>query len=356
MDVSVVHPEDLSSADLSTWRHLQASEPALDNAFLSPEFAAIVGRCRPQTRVAIVHDGGEIVAFLPFELGALGIGRAIGCGVSDAQGLICQRGQTMDPVRLVRACGIGVWEFDHLVFRLDVLSPWTYDVGQGPVMDVREGYEAYLHQDDRHKSRSMCSLLQKRRKLKREQGDIEFTFASTDMAALATLIDWKSAQYARTGHFDRFSRPWIRDLVRLLAACDEPACRGTLSTLSVGGRLIAAHFGIRTTTRLSLWFPSYDLEFARYSPGLQLFLALAEAAPDHGVGILDLGKGTEPYKLSLASWSYPVASGRVEAKQLASFARRLETGVQRRADDFIVGHPRLRALLPPGLSKVGRLR
>jgi CelD/BcsL family acetyltransferase involved in cellulose biosynthesis len=160
----------------------------------------------------------------------------------------------------------------------------------------------------------MCSLLQKRRKLEREQGDIEFTFASTDMAALATLIDWKSAQYARTGHFDRFSRPWIRDLVRLLAACDEPACRGTLSTLSVGGRLIAAHFGIRTTTRLSLWFPSYDLEFARYSPGLQLFLALAEAAPDHGVRILDLGKGTETYKLSLASWSYPMASGRVEAK------------------------------------------
>jgi CelD/BcsL family acetyltransferase involved in cellulose biosynthesis len=259
----------------------------------------------------------------------------------------------MDPVRLVRACGLGAWEFDHLVFRLDVLAPWTYDVGQGPVMDVREGYKAYL---GRHKSRSMCSLLQKRRKLEREQGDIEFTFASTDMAALSALIDWKSAQYARTGHFDRFSRRWIRDLVRLLAACDEPGCRGTLSTLSVGGRLIAAHFGIRTTTRFSLWFPSFDLEFAHYSPGLQLFLAMAEAGPEHGVELLDLGKGTEPYKLSLASWSYPVAAGRVEAKPLASLARRLETGVQRRADSFVVDHPRLRALLPPALSKVGRLR
>ena len=271
----------------------------------------------------------------------MGIGRAVGYGVSDAQGLICRRGQAMDPPGLVRACGIGVWEFDHLVFRLDVLDHWTHDVGQGPVMDVREGYKAYLHQDDRHKSRSICSLLQKRRKLERESGDIDFTFASTDMAALATLIGWKSAQYARTGLFDRFSRRWVRDLVGLLAACEAPGCRGTLSTLSAGGRLIAAHFGIRTTTRLSLWFTAYDTEFGQYSPGLQLFLAMAEAAPDHGIEILDLGKGNEPYKLSLASWSYPVAAGRVEARRLATLACRLETGFERRADAFVVDHPRL---------------
>jgi CelD/BcsL family acetyltransferase involved in cellulose biosynthesis len=355
MEVSILRPQDLSCAELSAWRQLQAANSTLDNAFFSPEFAAAVGHCRPGTAVATVRDGGDIVAFLPFEHRHLGIGQAVGYGVSDAQGLICCPELAMDPVRLVRACRLGVWDFDHLVFRLDRLTRWTYDVTSAPVMDVSGGYKAYLHEDDRCHHRLFRSIMQKRRKLEREHGELNFVFESADASALTALMDWKSEQYHRTGHFDRFSRRWIRELVGRLATCDGPGCQGTLSTLSVGERLIAVHFGIRTTTRMSLWFPAYDPSFGQYSPGLQLFLSMAEAAPDHGVELLDLGKGNEPYKASFASWNYPVASGRVQATHLASFARRLEVRGERTAEELVVSHPHIRSLLPDSLSRVDRV-
>jgi CelD/BcsL family acetyltransferase involved in cellulose biosynthesis len=203
-------------------------------------------------------------------------------------------------------------------------------------MDVREGYDAYLQQGDRARGRRIQGLPQKRRGLERELGGLEFVFDACDPSALDSLMRWKSAQWVRTGNFDRFSSDWIRELVQVLANCKETGCRGTLSTLSAGGRLVAAHFGIRTATRLSLWFTAYDYGLKKYSPGLLLFLAIAEAAPQYGVGILDLGKGGEQYKESLASWEYPAAAGRVKASDVSGLVRRAQAGGERRWDEFVV--------------------
>jgi CelD/BcsL family acetyltransferase involved in cellulose biosynthesis len=356
MDVTVVRPGQLTSAEVEAWRRLQASRSSLDSAFLSPEFTMLVGTCRADAMVAVLRSEGRVVAFLPFERGRLGIGRAIASGVSDVQALICEGELSIFPPDLVRACGLGVWEFDHMVSRLEVLAPWTYITERSRVIDVSDGYDAYLKQGDRLHSRTYVSAMQKSRKLEREHGPITFEFSSNDMSALAAIMRWKSDQYDRTGHFDRFSRPWIRQLVEQLARSQSPGCRGTLSTLSVGERLVAAHFGIRTDGHFALWFPAYDLSFAQYSPGLLLFLRMAEAAAAQGIGVLDLGKGSETYKSSLASWDYPVASGRVEAKRLPSLVRRLEVGAHRRADTLVLSHPRLSARLPSALNHVDRVR
>lgn len=356
MEVSVIRPCQLTPADIETWRRLQRSRPPLDSAFLSPEFTMTVGRCRTDARVAVVRSGRSAVAFLPFEHGRFGIGRAIASGMSDVQALICDQELAIDPPDLVRACGIGVWEFDHLVSRLEVLAPWTYLTERSWVIDVSDGYDAYLKQGDRCRSRTYSSLMQKARKLERDHGPVKFEFSSSDTSALEAIMRWKSAQYDRTGHFDRFSRPWIRQLVTGLARSEAPGCRGTLSTLAVGDRLVAAHFGIRSEARFGLWFPAYDLSFSQYSPGLLLFLRMAETAAARGIGLLDLGKGSEGYKASLASWHYPVACGRVEAKRWPSLVRRFEVGAQHRADTLVLGHPRLRARLPSALNRVDRVR
>jgi CelD/BcsL family acetyltransferase involved in cellulose biosynthesis len=330
-------------------------DPALDNAFLSPEFAIAVDRSTADARIAVVRDGKEVIAFLPFQRGRLGIGRAIALGVSDAQAVICAPDCELDVVELFRSFGLGVWEFDHLVSRLSEFEAFMWGTGASTVMDVREGYDAYLRQGDRASRRRIQGLPQKRRGLERDFGSLEFTFDSHDRRALDTLIEWKSAQYVRTGIFDRFSRRWIRSLVFALSTSAQTGCRGTLSTMSAGGRLVASHFGIRTETRLSLWWIAYNEEFRKYSPGLQLFLAMAEAAPHHGTGLLDLGKGGEQYKDSLGSWTYPVASGRVQVHVLPSLARRAQGGSRRRWEDFVVRHPRMRSGLPAALATIDRV-
>jgi len=353
MDVSVCAPRDMSEEDLSAWRRLQRSDPALDNAFLSPEFALAMGRCVGNVEIGVFREPAEVVAFFPFQRGHVGIGWALGIGVSDAQAVICKPEFVVDLPELVRACGLGMWEFDHLVSHLDQVPtseiPWAF------VIDVRDGYDAYLSQQDRRKGRLFHSTMQKRRKLVREVGELHFEFDAADPAGLEALMRWKSAQFHRTACVDPFSRRWVRDLVHELATADEPGCRGTLSTLHAGSHLIAAHFGIRTSTRLSLWFPSYDTAFARYSPGMQLFFLMAESAPDHEVGLLDLSKGDMPYKHLLASFVYPVGFGRVELDPLSVLTREVVGGARRRMRGLETAHPHLAGLVPRSVSHDDRV-
>jgi CelD/BcsL family acetyltransferase involved in cellulose biosynthesis len=356
MDISTLRPDELSDAELAAWHRLQFSGAGLDNPFLSARFARAVGHHRPDTRVAIMRDQGEPVAYLAYQLRPLGVARALGMGISDAQAVICGPGLRFDPVEILRCAGIGVWDYDHLTSNLDIFSPFAFYNTNAPVMDITGGYEAYMRQDDRAGHRLMRSTMQKRRKLEREQGKLEFVFESSDRDALARLISWKSAQYLRNGRFDRFSRPWVAGVVKELAWSDDPWCRGSVSTLTAGGRLVAAHVGIRTPGRLSLWFPAYDPELGQYSPGMQLFLFRAEGAAGRGVALLDLGVGDEAFKQSLASWYYPVSCGQVQARPFFGWAHHMTRRALRKLDNIVGGHPGLRDHLPSSLSGVDRVQ
>jgi len=113
MDISTLRPDDLSDAELAAWHRMQSSGPGLDSPFLSAHFARAVGHHRPDTRVAIVRDQGEPVAYLAYQLRPLGVARALGMGISDAQAVICAPGLRFDPVEILRSAGIGVWDYDH---------------------------------------------------------------------------------------------------------------------------------------------------------------------------------------------------------------------------------------------------
>ncbi|MET9935077.1 MULTISPECIES: GNAT family N-acetyltransferase [unclassified Streptomyces] len=166
--------------------------------------------------------------------------------------------------------------------------------------DVGEGYAAYeaflrVQSPDFPET----TLAKERRLARRTDGGVRFVFDERDPAALRTLVAWKSARYRRTGRRDRFAEEWINALVRRLHALRTPGRSGVLSVLQAGERPVAAHFGLRSATVLSCWFPAYDPAFAPYSPGLVLHLRTAEAAAAAGIGTLDLGRGYAEYKNAL---------------------------------------------------------
>ncbi|MFD2349447.1 GNAT family N-acetyltransferase [Nonomuraea ferruginea] len=66
-----------------------------------------------------------------------------------------------------------------------------------------------------------------------------------------------------------------------------------------------------TATTLVGWFPAYDTEYARYSPGIVHHMQMAEAAAKSGLHIIDMGKGGKEYKDWLKSGTLYVAEGRV---------------------------------------------
>jgi CelD/BcsL family acetyltransferase involved in cellulose biosynthesis len=367
--IRVVAPGELSEGDLDAWRALRVKSGAPMNPFMEPEFSRAVGRVRPAARVAVITEAPEgaegaraeaavteTAGFFAFETGPLGHGRAIGLGVSDSQGAVLRPGLRIEARDLMRACSLSAWEFDNLE---DGQAPFASHAAEefaSPVIDIGDGFEAYEAGLRERSPKFYRTTTAKERRLGRQAGEVRFVFDERDPAALAKLMEWKSAQYRRTGRRDRFAKDWIRDLVRLLAQTRSPGCCGVLSVLYAGDRPVAAHFGLRSRSVLSCWFPAYGTEFAKYSPGLILHLRMAEAAAAEGIGMLDLGRGDAEYKDSLKTGALKVYEGSVVRPGPRAALYGLSRVPARRAHRFVRNRPRLASLAQGTLNQIGKAR
>ncbi|MEU5211425.1 GNAT family N-acetyltransferase [Streptomyces sp. NPDC020742] len=361
MDITVHHPRDLSAADRAAWTALQseapsAGAPQLANPFLAPEFALAVGRCRSGVRIAVLREGGRPAAFLPFHRSPLGVGRAIGLGVSDAQGLVHRPGLRWDARELLRACGLSVLEFDHLVADQRPFDNGSWQPHASPVIDVDQGYQAYLERLRAQSPKFLRTTLAKERKLGRNAGPVRYVHDERDPEALRTLARWKSAQYRRTGRSDRFAQAWIVRLVRELFHTRTDSFAGLLSVLYAGDRPIAAHFGPRTRSVLSCWFPAYDPAYAKYSPGLVLHLRMAEAAAAASMDYLDMGRGEAEYKDSMKTRELRVAEGWVMRPHPVALGHWAHRASRRALRSAVLARPELRDAADRLFRQAGRIR
>ncbi|WP_406268803.1 GNAT family N-acetyltransferase [Streptomyces sp. NBC_00191] len=354
--IRVVKPDELDETEIDAWRALRTKSGSPANPFMEPEFTLAVGRVRPAARVAVLWEDGEPAGFFPFERGPLGHGRAIGLGVSDSQGALLRPGLTIASRELLSACALSAWEFDNLEAGQGVFQPEAAEEFASPVIDVGAGYAAYEQLLRAQSPKFLKTTLAKERRLGRQAGEVRFVFDERDPGALRTLMEWKSAQYRRTGRRDRFAKEWINTLVRQLHETRTPGCSGVLSVLYVADRPVAAHFGLRSRTVLSCWFPAYDPQFAKYSPGLILHLRMAESAAADGIGLLDLGRGPSEYKDSLKTGELRVFEGASTRPGAGAALYWLSREPSRQAHSFVRNRPRLAGYAQRILKQVGRLR
>lgn len=228
--------------------------------------------------------------------------------MSDSQGAVLRPGIRLDPRRLLAACALSSWEFDNLEAGQHLFVPHAAEELASPVVDIGEGFESCTRRLRAAAPGFLLRTPAKERRLARQVGEVRFVYDAHDLDASRALMRWKSAQYRRTGRRHRFAQQWITALVERLASGDEPECRGLLSVLYADGRPVAAHFGPRSPTVLSWWFPAYDRDYGTYSPGLVLHLRMLEAAAD-GIRPVGLGSGPARYEDSLKTRELPVYEG-----------------------------------------------
>jgi CelD/BcsL family acetyltransferase involved in cellulose biosynthesis len=357
--ITIHRPEELDAPLTRAWHRAMDESPAYANPFLAPEFTAGVARYRTGTRVrvAVVREGGEPVGFLPYERGPLGVGRAIGLGLSDCQALVHLPGVTWDTAELLRACGLSLFEFDHLVEEQKPFAAHVTGTFASPVVDLRPGddpdYSRWLRATYPGLART---TLKKERRLARDLGEVRFAHDERDPRMLRRLMAWKSAQYRRTGRMDRFARPWIVGLVDDLFQRREEHFTGVLSVLYAGDRPVAAHFGPRSRTVLAAWFTAYDPELRYYSPGLLMHLRMAEAARRDGVRVIDFGRGDKEYKDWLKTRELRVGEGFATRPHPVAAAHRLWRRPVRGLRNTVLAHPGLREPADRLLKTVGTLR
>jgi CelD/BcsL family acetyltransferase involved in cellulose biosynthesis len=316
MKITALSAKELGSVEISAWSRLQAASPEFSNPLFCPEFTLTTAEVRNDVEVAVMEEGGKLVGFFPFQRERQIVGHPVASVLSDMHGVIASTDVDWHPVELLRGCGLQCWHFDHLVAAQAAFRPFHRCLDDSPYMDLRGGFEHYVSERQRAGSSMITQARRKARKLEREVGPLRFQLHVDDPEVFATLIDWKRAQLARQGFADTFQAAWTVDLLDVMRNTQTGRFRGLLSALYAGDVLIAVHMGLHSGAVISSWIPTYDPEYAKYSPGLLLHLELARTAAAENVTRIDLGRGENQMKTSLMSGAFPVALGSVDRRLL----------------------------------------
>jgi CelD/BcsL family acetyltransferase involved in cellulose biosynthesis len=306
LTASVCRPTDLGAWELDQWRRMQAAA-GMHDPFLSPEFARCVGAAFPQARVAVIDDGTHRVGFLAFMERRFRSAGGLGGHLVNMQGFVAEAGDwTLD--RVLRAVGLDRFEFARWIAAQPppVGSYTRLDV---PVIDLADGFAAYLNAACEGGGRLVKVIEQKYRSEKRRDPDLRFEFCTEDLDVLGKLFAWKSQWLRRTGRRDVFADPRARELVELTTASWTPSLRGGVSCLRSGDRVLAVFCDVLSHDALASWISAYDPDAAQRSPGSVGLLCAIEAAAERGIATVHLDAESAPYKRKLASRTISVIAG-----------------------------------------------
>jgi CelD/BcsL family acetyltransferase involved in cellulose biosynthesis len=335
---------DLTDADWSLWLDIQQNSSAYASPYFRPEFTRAVAAVRDDVEIAALVQSGQTVGFFPFQRGSLGLGKPVGGKLSDYHGPLVRPETPLDPRALLAACKLSSWDFDHFISATAGFEPFVTLRDKSPQLDLSEGFEAYVRGRREAGSDTVHRQGQKTRKLAREVGPLDFAYSADDDGAFELLKTWKSEQLVRTGLPDLFAFPWTLALLAKLREHQGDEFSAPLTVLRAGDEVAAVCLSLRSRDVLHAWFTAFNPKFSQCSPGLTLFVRLAEEAKQLGIRKIDLGRGRERYKWSLASGSVDVGEGSVSTRSLATLLR----ASWRRTRDWVAGSPLAGRITMPG--------
>jgi len=322
MQIHVVPAAELAPSQAAAWSRWQQADAALDSPLFRPEFTQAVAAVRDGVEVAVLEEDGQSVGFFPFQREPGNVGIPVAGRLCDFQGVVVRQGVAWTAAELVRGSGLSVFHFHAALACQEPFQRCGWGQVGSAYIDISGGFEAYQKKLRDSGSEEMRKTGQKARKMQREIGPLRFEPQTTDQRVLQTLIQWKLQQYRRTKAVNFLAGAWKITLLENLLQCQGSEFSGMLSALYAGDRLVAAHFGLRSAGVLHGWFPAYDPEFAKYSPGQVFWQQLLQAACTLGIRRIDLARGEERFKSSLMSGAIRVVEGSVDFRHVRKLIRR----------------------------------
>lgn len=333
MKISVVKAGELSASDVDRWRSLQDSNPDLGSPYFCPEYTQAVAAVRKDIYVGVLEQDGQVVGYFPHQRRRFGFAGPPGGGFCDLQGVVAAPTLRVDPVELIRGCGLVSWEFTDLLVSQSSFAAHHAQKEDNHYLDLEGGFDRYVAALKAAGSSQPSRIKTIKRKAAAAFPKVEFVPHVNDKKLLAQLLEWKSKQYREGGLRDVFSFPWTVELLHRILDIQTPSFAGIFSVLYFGDKIAAMHMGMRSRTIWHWWFPRHDRELDKHTPGIHLLISMMEAANGLGLKRIDLGSGDEEFKMRLRSGGVPVAGGRIElpsvAVNLLHFREATETWIRK---------------------------
>lgn len=344
LDATIISAAELAPADVSNWNTIRADEPVLLSPLFGPGFAQAVARFRSDAHVAIYRRDGRALGYLAHHRRPGGLGRPIGAPFADYHALIARAGDNLDGRAALAGAGLKTFRHNGLIDPSGTFS--ALPVGEvGYAIELRDTPEAYIEALRTLSPKRFKNWRRLRHRLE-EIGPLEIR-ASTVQADYDRLMDWKRAQFARTGVLDVLRPTWSQDMMQWLfdlrPAASETDFHGLLLTFHAGDTLVGGHFGICENSIYHPWIASTNPELAHTSPGQAFLHHAILAMPQLGLQIYDLGTGTDHYKKPFCNVQRPLGVGLCQADGLTlSDERRTPiTKIRRRLDHIAATDPSL---------------
>lgn len=307
---------DLSGEIAQTWNQLRATHQLQQSPYFDIAFTQAVASVRDDVEIAVIRDRNSIVGFYPFQRTSANHAEPVGGRLNDAQGLI--GGSKLTPAELLS--GLKEIDIKSAAFHASAkpngpFEKFEFCEFEAHHIDLSMGWQEFLRWAKKNSS-TIKRHGQKSRALEREHGRIRFEFENDSEAALEKLIELKRSKYQRTKTFDILSVQWASNLLRTIHKVRSGNFSGILSTMYIGDRFVAGHFGMVTDQLLHYWFPTFDPEFSRFSPGTELLLRVAEECCNRGIVKLDLGYGDDAYKFKFCNSTDRASCGLITSSNI----------------------------------------
>jgi CelD/BcsL family acetyltransferase involved in cellulose biosynthesis len=311
----VVSASRLTREEIAVWDRLCGTVESLRSPFLSAAYVRAVEEAKGGIRVCVLRRGGAPVGFLPFEFQTrlhrlVRSAQPAAREITNYSGLVAAPGLRLNAETLLAASGLHSGFFPWIACEQAEYGLPVEQQTPASHIDLRLCGGSFWQDMRRRKPEFWSKTESRERQIEKALGPLHFRLMTPEPEReLANLIAHKSAQYLRTSQTDLFDAAWIGKLLRRLLENPDPNCTALLSTLYAGETWVASRLALRNRDLLNSWFPVYNHDLRKFSPGHLLLKCIAEAAPAAGISVIDFGPGDSQAKRDFSNSSHVIGRG-----------------------------------------------
>ncbi|MGE7197630.1 GNAT family N-acetyltransferase [Brevundimonas naejangsanensis] len=293
LSVEIRSLDELTPDEGAQWNDWARADPDLSSPYFRWEFARTAGAICPGSAVAVFKRDGRVVGYYPHQRRG-GTIQPLAAPMNDYHGVIGPKDRKPSMQEAARLLGAPRFAAAAWIGEAPEQMPRHHSVVS--VVPDEGGFDAWYARRRKAFPKYFKDKERSRRGLDGAFKTVEIEIGLHDHALLERLIIEKSEQYRRTGLHDIFGCGWTGQVLHALMDCEgEDGFGASMAVLRVDGRVVAMEYSMHAGRHFHLWFPVYNQEVARWSPGIVLTQETIRLGSERGYRIFDYGVGVGGY-------------------------------------------------------------